>query len=91
MDQSLPRSMIKEIVDAVIDDLGLSKCQNTIIGIPSYIKGISGGEAKRLAFATEVLTNPPLLFCDEPTSGLDSFMAENVIKVLRYCVKFHTT
>jgi len=70
-------------VDAVIKELGLIKCQNTLIGITGRIKGISGGEQKRLAFATEVLTNPPILFCDEPTSGLDSFMAANVIKVLR--------
>ena len=36
-----------------------------------------------LAFACEVLTNPPLLFCDEPTSGLDSYMAQNVVMVLK--------
>ena len=37
----------------------------------------------RLAFACEVLTNPSLFFCDEPTSGLDSYMAQNVVEVLR--------
>jgi ABC-type multidrug transport system ATPase subunit len=47
------------------------------------MKGISGGEMKRLAFACEILTDPPLLFCDEPTSGLDSFMAQNVVSVLK--------
>ena len=31
----------------------------------------------------QVLTNPPLMFCDEPTSGLDSFMAQNVVTVLK--------
>jgi len=30
-----------------------------------------------------VLTDPPLMFCDEPTSGLDSFMAQNVVSVLK--------
>lgn len=61
--------------------LALSKCQNTVIGIPGRLKGISGGEMKRLSFASEVLTDPPLMFCDEPTSGLDSFMAQNVLQV----------
>ena len=34
--------------------LGLAKCQNTIIGVPGRIRGISGGENKRLSFASEV-------------------------------------
>ena len=29
------------------------------------------------------ITDPPLMFCDEPTSGLDSFMAQNVVAVLK--------
>lgn len=65
------------------NQLGLGKCADTQIGIPGKFVGISGGEKKRLAFASEVLTNPSLLFCDEPTSGLDSFMAENVVNTLR--------
>ncbi|KAK7066131.1 ATPase activity protein [Halocaridina rubra] len=64
-------------------ELNLVKCGNTLIGYPGRLKGISGGETKRLAFACEVLTDPPLLFCDEPTTGLDSFMAQNVIEVMR--------
>ena len=31
----------------------------------------------------QVLTDPPLMFCDEPTSGLDSYMAQNVVDVLK--------
>ena len=42
---------------------------------------------KRLAFACEVLTNPSLFFCDEPTYGLDSYMAQNVVDVLRFVNK----
>lgn len=42
---------------------------------------ISGGEMKRLAFATEMINNPPIIFCDEPTTGLDSHMSLQVVKV----------
>lgn len=70
-------------VDEVIADLSLTKCQNTIIGVTGRIKGLSGGERKRLSFASEALTDPALLLCDEPTSGLDSFMAHNVLQVLK--------
>ena len=42
-------------VEQVILELGLTKCRNTLIGNPEKgIKGISGGERKRLAFACEV-------------------------------------
>ncbi|OQR90706.1 ATP-binding Cassette (ABC) Superfamily, partial [Achlya hypogyna] len=69
-------------VEVVLRELGLVKCRNAQIG-GDKIRGISGGERKRLSFATEILTNPSLLFADEPTSGLDSVMAESVILQLR--------
>ncbi|XP_067138566.1 protein white [Centruroides vittatus] len=83
MDQNLSKKVRLQRVDDVIAYLGLSKCANTNIGIPGRIKGISGGEMKRLSFASEILTNPSLLFCDEPTSGLDTFMALSIISILR--------
>ncbi|CAB3402122.1 unnamed protein product [Caenorhabditis bovis] len=71
-----------ERVETVIAHLNLEKCRDSKIGVPGKVKGISGGEARRLTFACEMLSNPSLLFADEPTSGLDSFMAEKVIKLL---------
>ena len=70
-------------VEEVITEMGLIKCADTVIGIPGMSKTISGGEMKRLSFATEILTDPPIIFCDEPTSGLDSYLAETVIRTLR--------
>lgn len=63
--------------------LSLGQCKNTLIGNPGRVKGLSGGERKRLAFASEALTDPGMLLCDEPTSGLDSFMAHSVLQVLK--------
>ncbi|CAJ0565614.1 unnamed protein product, partial [Mesorhabditis spiculigera] len=69
-------------VEKVISQMGLTSCQYTRIG-SRFHKSISRGEKKRLAFACEILTNPPILFCDEPTSGLDAFMAKQVVAVMK--------
>ena len=79
-----------ERVDIVIDEMGLSDCKNTKIGDPRRGKTISGGERKRLSFATHILKKPPILFCDEPTSGLDSFLANQVVQSLKKIAKSGT-
>ncbi|XP_060597874.1 protein white-like [Ruditapes philippinarum] len=83
MDKSVNTKRRLERVDEVLKELGLQKCEDNMIGNPGRIKGISGGEMRRLSFASEILTNPPLLFCDEATSGLDSFMADNIVQTLK--------
>ncbi|VDL77527.1 unnamed protein product [Nippostrongylus brasiliensis] len=57
--------------------MSLNTCRNNRVG-NVHSKSLSRSERKRLAFATEVLTDPGILFCDEPTSGLDSFMSSQV-------------
>ncbi|KAL5007661.1 hypothetical protein ScPMuIL_016467 [Solemya velum] len=86
MDRRISKTGRMQRVEEVIEELGLEKCVNTAIGYPGFKKGISGGEKKRLSFASEILTNPPLLFCDEATSGLDSFMAQSVVQTLKTLV-----
>lgn len=83
----LPSKMSRERklarVDKVIQELGLAKVRDTQIG-NQIIRGISGGERKRVNIGTELVTDPALLFLDEPTTGLDSFNALNVMKSLRH-------
>ena len=58
MDRYLTYEERMHRVEEVINELGLFKCANTVIGNPERgIKGISGGERKRLAFASEVFFN----------------------------------
>ncbi|KAK9024215.1 hypothetical protein V6N11_004391 [Hibiscus sabdariffa] len=69
------------VAESVLSELGLSKCENTIIG-NSFMRGISGGERKRVSIAHEMLINPSLLILDEPTSGLDSTAAHRLVSIL---------
>uniref|UniRef100_H3GF55 ABC transporter domain-containing protein n=1 Tax=Phytophthora ramorum TaxID=164328 RepID=H3GF55_PHYRM len=82
MSGSFSREQYLGRVDTLLEEFGLAKSKDTLIG-GWMRRGISGGERKRLALATELLTNPSVLFADEPTSGLDSFMAKSVVQQLR--------
>jgi len=73
-------------VGAILDELRLTKCQNTKIGGP-LVKGVSGGERKRTSIGVELITDPNLIFLDEPTTGLDSFTATSVMETLKDLVK----
>ncbi|KAL2238593.1 UNVERIFIED_CONTAM: ABC transporter G family member 15 [Sesamum indicum] len=82
----LPSSMTKQeirgIIDGTIMELGLQDCADRQIG-NWQLRGLSGGEKKRLSIALEILTRPRLLFLDEPTSGLDSAAAFFVIQSIK--------
>ncbi|KAE9616399.1 putative sulfate-transporting ATPase [Lupinus albus] len=82
----LPATMTKEeinnTVEGTIMEMGLQNCADRILG-NWHLRGISGGEKKRLSIALEILTRPSLLFLDEPTSGLDSASAYFVVQTLR--------
>ena len=58
-----------ERIDSLLRDLGLSGQANTIVG-DIFLKGLSGGQKRRLSVALEALTEPNNFFLDEPTSGL---------------------
>lgn len=49
----------------------------------SFVRGVSGGERKRVCIGNEIIINPSLLFLDEPTSGLDSTTALRTIQILQ--------
>nr|XP_013190064.1 unnamed protein product [Amyelois transitella] len=83
MDRSTTSLMRKRRVNQLLRQLALYGSRYTRIGGLDGRKTLSGGERKRLAFATELLTDPGLLFCDEPTTGLDSSSAQKLMSLLR--------
>ncbi|KAL7615734.1 ABC transporter G family member 22 isoform X1 [Lactuca sativa] len=82
----LPKRLTKQEKEKraqdVIRELGLERCQDTMIG-GSFVRGVSGGERKRVCIGNEIIINPSLLFLDEPTSGLDSTTALRIIELLQ--------
>ena len=57
-----------KIVNDLLKQLRLEKSADTRVGNAS-IRGISGGERRRLSIAVELISSPSLIFLDEPTSG----------------------
>ncbi|KAJ8649626.1 hypothetical protein MRB53_002649 [Persea americana] len=81
----LPKTLTKQQKEEramdVISELGLERCQDTLIG-GSFVRGVSGGERKRVCIGNEIIINPSVLFLDEPTSGLDSTTALRIVQML---------
>jgi ABC-type multidrug transport system ATPase subunit len=77
----------KQRVVDVLSAMGLKHRQKTMVGgtLPGglMLRGLSGGERKRLSIAAGILAAPSVIFLDEPTSGLDSFAALSVMGHLK--------
>ncbi|XP_041014742.1 ABC transporter G family member 7 isoform X2 [Juglans microcarpa x Juglans regia] len=71
-----------EYVNNLLFKLGLVNCADSRVG-DAKVRGISGGEKKRLSLACELIASPSVIFADEPTTGLDAFQAEKVMETLR--------
>lgn len=64
-----------------MESLDLLYIRNSIIG-NELVRGISGGQRKRVNVAMELVADPSLLALDEPTSGLDSTTSSNLCETL---------
>ncbi|KAG8896745.1 hypothetical protein FRC01_011637, partial [Tulasnella sp. 417] len=82
----LPKTMSRKRkiarAEEVLQMLGLTDCADNVVG-GELLKGISGGEKRRLSLAVEMISDPAVLVVDEPTSGLDALTAHNVMLALK--------
>lgn len=75
---------VRLVVEETMKELGLLHIRHNLIGSPvSNHRGISGGERKRTAVASELVIRPSLLLLDEPTSGLDATTAKSLMSTLK--------
>ncbi|MGL4730589.1 MAG: ABC transporter ATP-binding protein [Clostridium sp.] len=71
----------KRYINTLIEKLGIS---NQINKFPNEL---SGGQQQRVAIARALANKPSVIFADEPTGNLDSKTTDEVIDILKVCVK----
>ncbi|XP_030543779.2 ABC transporter G family member 5 [Rhodamnia argentea] len=78
----LPESQLASRVKSLLQELGLEHVAGTRVG-DDRIRGVSGGERRRVSIGVDVIHDPRVLILDEPTSGLDSNSALQIIDMLK--------
>ncbi|PFH32876.1 ATP-binding cassette G family transporter ABCG87 [Besnoitia besnoiti] len=76
----------KKLVAATLSFLGLDRVAKQRVG-NTVVRGISGGQKRRLMIGRALVTHASLAFCDEPTSGLSSTDAESLMIGIREVAK----
>ncbi|KAI9117671.1 hypothetical protein K1719_011837 [Acacia pycnantha] len=74
------------VAEYIMKILGLDSCADTLVG-DEMLKGISGGQKKRLTTG-ELLVGPArVLFMDEISTGLDSSTTYQIIRYLKHSTR----
>jgi ABC-type multidrug transport system ATPase subunit len=72
----------RHMTDVIMAMFGLSHTYDTKVG-NDFVRGVSGGERKRVSIAEAALAGSPLQCWDNSTRGLDSATALEFVKTLR--------
>jgi ABC-type multidrug transport system ATPase subunit/ABC-type multidrug transport system permease subunit len=70
------------MMDRILGSLGIMHTKDTIVG-DAFVRGVSGGERKRVSLAEVLSTNPAIACWDNPIRGLDSSSALQYLRVLQ--------
>jgi len=66
-----------------LEELSLEGVSRSLVGGVRGLRGISGGERRRVSIGMELVTDPSIVIMDEPLSGLDSYTALNLMHTLK--------
>ena len=77
-----PKDYVNQTSTDILESLGIGHTKDTIVG-NEYVRGVSGGERKRVSVAEVMSTQAPLQCWDNSTRGLDASNALDFARVLR--------
>ncbi|XP_038989423.1 ABC transporter G family member 5-like [Phoenix dactylifera] len=81
---SLPPSQLSSRVESLLRELGLGSVADARVGdAGGRVRGVSGGERRRVSIGVDAVHDPRVLILDEPTSGLDSTSATQIVDMLK--------
>jgi ABC-type multidrug transport system ATPase subunit len=72
----------QDISADLIKQLRLESCADDMIG-NAQVRGISGGQMRRVTIAVDIVHQPSVILVDEPTNGLDSLTAFGVVDTIK--------
>ncbi|KAI8351922.1 ABC-2 type transporter-domain-containing protein [Mortierella sp. GBAus27b] len=81
-DMATRKDFRENFLDVLTKMYGLTRQQETLVG-NAFIRGISGGERKRLSIAEQMATRSSINMWDGSTRGLDASSALDYVKSLR--------
>ncbi|KAI7904279.1 ABC-2 type transporter-domain-containing protein [Cokeromyces recurvatus] len=91
LDNETKEDFINRILYLLGNMLGLTKQMNTMVG-NAFVRGLSGGERKRLSIAEQMTTRSAINCWDCSTRGLDAASALDYVRSLRIITDiFNTT
>lgn len=84
------KAYAKHLRDVVMAIFGISNTMNTKVG-DDFIRGVSGGERKRVSIAEATLNQSTIQCWDNSTRGLDSATSLEFVKTLRLSTRMGGT
>ncbi|GAA5873664.1 hypothetical protein JCM8547_002670 [Rhodosporidiobolus lusitaniae] len=82
------KALEEEVLDVLTRMLGIAHTKNTMVG-NAHVRGVSGGERKRVSIAEMMATRATVCSWDNSTRGLDASTALDYAKALRVLTDVH--
>lgn len=80
----------EQVITMLLKMFNIEHTRNTIVG-GMFVRGVSGGERKRVSIAEMLITNACILSWDNSTRGLDASTALDFVKSLRIQTDLYRT